>query len=496
MGFAIRTEIIKQLEQPYGVSDRVMCLRAPLFCGRFITIISVYAPTLGGNQESIMAFYQGIGNCISSIPNADKILLLGDFNARVGNDHGNWNAPGQHGIGKINSNGLLLLQLCTEFDLAVCNTSFRQKVMQKVTWIHPRSKHGHILDYIITRKRDLRDVCTVRVMRGAECGTDHKLVRGKLKMCIKRKERTTAVKVPKRIDVSKLQNSEVREALRNTFDNIDVGGSWEQFKTQVYTVAVDVLGIKKTNHKDWFDENNASITKLLNEKKNRLHEKLRSTDGPGRTAAEHAFKEAKSRLQCEIRHMKNRWWSEISAEMQRAYDCKDLKSLYSAIRQVFGPQSSTMVPLKSKDGSVIIKDAVGIMARWTEHFTDLFDNTSATDESVINGLPQKEILKEMMADSTFDEVKSTIKEVNTGKVSGLDSIPVELLRCGGDNIATAAYTFIIGVWHGDPVPQDWVDAIMLPLYKGKGSKENCGDYRGISLLEAVGKVFSKVYRTV
>ena len=33
---------------------------------------------------------------------------------------------------------------------------------------------------------------------------------------------------------------------------------------------------------------------------------------------------------------------------------------------------------------------------------------------------------------------------------------------------------------------------MLPLYKGKGSKTNCGDYRGISLLEAVGKVFSKV----
>ena len=94
VGFAIRTEIIKQIEQPYGVSDRIMCLRAPLSCGRFITVISVYAPTLGSNQESIMAFYQDLRNCISSIPNADKILLLGDFNARVGSDHGNWNALG------------------------------------------------------------------------------------------------------------------------------------------------------------------------------------------------------------------------------------------------------------------------------------------------------------------------------------------------------------------------------------------------------------------
>ena len=64
----------------------------------------------------------------------------------------------------------------------------------------------------------------------------------------------------------------------------------------------------------------------------------------------------------------------------------------------------------------------------------------------------------------------TIEEVNTGEAPGLHGIPVELLRCGGDNIATAVYTFILGVWHGDLVPQDWVDAIMLSLYKSKGSK--------------------------
>ena len=125
VGFAQRTEIIKQLEQPYGVSDRILCLRAPPSCGRFITVISMYAPTLGSNQESIMAFYQDLHNCISSILNTDKILLLGDFNARVRSDHGNWNALGQRGIGKMKSNGLLLLRLCTEFELAVCNTFYQ-----------------------------------------------------------------------------------------------------------------------------------------------------------------------------------------------------------------------------------------------------------------------------------------------------------------------------------------------------------------------------------
>ena len=46
----------------------------------------------------------------------------------------------------------------------------------------------------------------------------------KLRMRFKRKVRVTGVKVPNLNDVSKLQNSEVRgkEALRNTFGNIDV----------------------------------------------------------------------------------------------------------------------------------------------------------------------------------------------------------------------------------------------------------------------------------
>ena len=80
------------------------------------------------------------------------------------------------------------------------------------------SKHGHILNYIIIRKRDLQDVCTVRVIRGAECGTGHKLVRGKLRMRIRRKVRAAGVKLHKRIDVSKLQCVEMQEKLSNAFN--------------------------------------------------------------------------------------------------------------------------------------------------------------------------------------------------------------------------------------------------------------------------------------
>ena len=42
------------------------------------------------------------------------------------------------------------------------------------------------------------------------------------------------------------------------------------------------------------------------------------------------------------------------------------------------------------------------------------------------------------------------------------------------------------------VPVDWVIACMVPLYKGKGDMYECSNFRGISLLSVVGKVYCRV----
>ena len=42
------------------------------------------------------------------------------------------------------------------------------------------------------------------------------------------------------------------------------------------------------------------------------------------------------------------------------------------------------------------------------------------------------------------------------------------------------------------VPMDWVVACMVPLCKGKGDTHGCSNFRGISFLSVVGKVYGKL----
>ena len=42
-----------------------------------------------------------------------------------------------------------------------------------------------------------------------------------------------------------------------------------------------------------------------------------------------------------------------------------------------------------------------------------------------------------------------------------------------------------------PVPQDWIDAVLIPIHK-KGDLCNCDNWRGIVLLDVVGKVVATI----
>ena len=47
-------------------------------------------------------------------------------------------------------------------------------------------------------------------------------------------------------------------------------------------------------------------------------------------------------------------------------------------------------------------------------------------------------------------------------------------------------------WDKGVVPSDWRNVVIVPIYKGKGERTECKNFRGISLLSVPGKVFARV----
>ena len=69
-------------------------------------------------EEVKERFYRDLDKLIRYVPRQKTVFLLGDFNA--GTDHTTWESVlGNNGVGKCNSNGLLLLRTCAEHELLV-----------------------------------------------------------------------------------------------------------------------------------------------------------------------------------------------------------------------------------------------------------------------------------------------------------------------------------------------------------------------------------------
>lgn len=86
----------------------------------------------------------------------------------------------QFGEEKINKNGERLISFCDHMNLKILNSFYQHKDIHKFTWIQPTRRLLSIIDYCICKQNSGIKTTDVRVFRGAECGSDHHLVKASL----------------------------------------------------------------------------------------------------------------------------------------------------------------------------------------------------------------------------------------------------------------------------------------------------------------------------
>ena len=90
-----------------------------------ITVIQVYAPTRNAEEAEVEWFYEDLQGLLELTPKKDVLLIIGDWNAKVGNQE----TPvvtGKFGLGIRNEAGQRLIEFCQENALVIANTLFER----------------------------------------------------------------------------------------------------------------------------------------------------------------------------------------------------------------------------------------------------------------------------------------------------------------------------------------------------------------------------------
>jgi len=90
---------------------------------------------------------------------------------------------------------------------------------------------------------------------------------------------------------------------------------------------------------------------------------------------------------------------------------------------------------------------------------------------------------------TYEEMVEVIRNLKKGKAPGIDNITVELIKNGGPDLLERIFDLLIQIWEQEKMREEWEIGVICPIFK-KGDRRECSNYRGITLLNIVYKIFT------
>ena len=91
----------------------------------------------------------------------------------------------------------------------------------------------------------------------------------------------------------------------------------------------------------------------------------------------------------------------------------------------------------------------------------------------------------------WENIKSVLESLRSGKACGIDEIPNEFLKYVGNILLNSLLDLFTKITDFEKIPEDWPKGIIKPIHKG-GSMYDLDNYRGITLTLNVYKVYAKI----
>jgi len=134
--------------------------------------------------------------------------------------------------------------------------------------------------------------------------------------------------------------------------------------------------------------------------------------------------------------------------------------------------------VKKQDGSLCC-GSVEMLGRWRGHFEDVRNIESSFNVVTIDGIKQMAMRREMC--DALSRIKLGRQQV----------VMADIVKCCGGPLLDVIVSLFGTVWREKQVPVEWRDATLVPVPK-MGDLSACDNWRGISLLDVMGKLLVRI----
>jgi hypothetical protein len=513
-----------------GCSPRLLKAKLLLEKGLHLWVLVAYAPTEISPDEDCDAFYEALADTVSLIPSRDMVLILGDFNAQTGGDNSEWKGTlGRHAFYREagpTENGIRLLSFCRYHNLTVASSFFQHRRRHKVTWRHLNKAYKDTcIDHILISAPHLSSVQQARSFRvhfgHSDDGTSHNLLGGTIRLRLRAIPRTGSKPKQRRFDTQQFADPHTRARyaveVSNRFEALGALGSAEYPAgcEILCSAAEKVLG-KAPLRRKYTGQLSEETQEFLRQKPIMLmqpnisvHEKRRikrrgtflvqrdveaEYAGMGRRVESLVFqnrmRDAFSVVKGEAKVRSNRRSNEyahlMDSEGRRIEGTEDkLEACAAFFEKLYNCAEAVALP-------AVAQPAVPLPPPEPPPNPDLPPPLYSREWAL--GLPLPEPAGNLgvpESEPSLDEVKLAIKALNNNKAPGPNGVTAELLKYGGEAALIFVHWHICQTWRTGNAPKEWKKAQIIMLHKS-GNRASLDNYRGISLLDIVGKVYTRV----
>ena len=283
--------------------------------------------------------------------------------------------------------------------------------------------------------------------------------------------------------------NEFRKDLRNIFaSNIitdDPNNMWHDWKNRFLHVAEKHAPTRqrrvKSDYKPWLTEHI---------KKQCYHRDFLKKQAVKLKSAYYdtAYKRHKNYVNSLIKSTKAEYFKTKLGNTKNSYDsCQTINSLLNK------KSKTTEVNQLKMDNRIITGDQ-NIAACFNDYFATI--GSKLAENITENGADPLGFVSPIKNDFCFkninvSELSDTLAQIKTKKSLGIDGISIKLLKAAGDIILDSLGTIFNLSLQTGIYPDDWKLAKVSPIFKD-GVKTECGNYRPISVISTIAKLFEKL----